>query len=183
MEDKNLPFCECYALEPRVAEDKTNRELNNIFSLLRCLPSFLSVMWLSTRKSIIQLSLNTWQPSRQKWSFGVSLSDSDWLHQSAESMLTITNSVTVLSFRQELSAKEKELYLPWSATSYSPMVWLAAGMTRLAAVTAIVPAVTNADVHTPYFGGFMDLPNGFTCGDHWQIQITPLHFLVELKWI
>ena len=76
-------------------------------------------------------------------------------------MLTITNLVTVLSFRQALSAKEKEMDLPLSATSYSPMVWLAAGLTGLAAVTAIVPAVTNAAVHTPYVGGFMDLPEGF----------------------
>ena len=32
--------------------------------------------------------------------YGVSLADSDWLHGSAESLLTITNLVTVVAFRQ-----------------------------------------------------------------------------------
>lgn len=34
--------------------------------------------------------------------YGVSLADSDWLHGSAESLLTVTNLVTVVAFRQAL---------------------------------------------------------------------------------
>jgi hypothetical protein len=90
--------------------------------------------------------------------YGVSLADSDWLHGSAESLLTITNLVTVVAFRQALEAKEKGLPMPKSAEGYAPMVWLVVGLTALAGVTALVPAIANPLVHTPYLGGFMDLP-------------------------
>ena len=90
--------------------------------------------------------------------YGASLADCDWIHGSAESLLTITNLVTVIAFRQALSAKEKGTAMPPSATSYAPMSYLAAGLIALAGVTAAVPALMNPEVHTPYLGGFMDLP-------------------------
>ncbi len=93
--------------------------------------------------------------------YGVSLADSDWLHGSAESLLTMTNLVTVIAFRQALNAKEKGLAMPESATSWAPMTWLVAGLTAVAAATAFVPAITGATVHTPYLAGFMDLPFSF----------------------
>eukprot|EP00531_Pseudo-nitzschia_arenysensis_P006852 CAMPEP_0116118410 /NCGR_PEP_ID=MMETSP0329-20121206/2089_1 /TAXON_ID=697910 /ORGANISM="Pseudo-nitzschia arenysensis, Strain B593" /LENGTH=467 /DNA_ID=CAMNT_0003612035 /DNA_START=84 /DNA_END=1487 /DNA_ORIENTATION=- len=93
--------------------------------------------------------------------YGVSLADSDWLHGSAESLLTVTNLVTVVAFRQALDSKEKGTSLPVSATSWAPMTWLVVGLTTLATITAVVPAVTDPLVHTPYLGGFMDLPFGF----------------------
>lgn len=40
--------------------------------------------------------------------YGVSLADSDWLHGSAESLLTVTNLVTVVAFRQAMRGKELE---------------------------------------------------------------------------
>jgi len=92
--------------------------------------------------------------------YGVSLADSDWLHGSAESLLTITNLVTVVAFRQALGAKEKNLPMPASATQWAPMVWLVVGLTVIATATALVPAFSGATVHTPYLGGFMDLPSG-----------------------
>lgn len=90
--------------------------------------------------------------------YGVSLADSDWLHGSAESLLTMTNLVTVVAFRQALNAKEKGAPMPPSATSWAPMTWLVAGLTTLAAATALVPALSGPTVHTPYLAGFMDLP-------------------------
>ena len=95
--------------------------------------------------------------------YGVSLADSDWLHGSAESLLTITNLVTVIAFRQALSAKEqvtdgKDVIMPRSAQSYAPMTWLVVGLTALAAATAIVPALNDPQVHTLFLGGFLDLP-------------------------
>ncbi|VEU34320.1 unnamed protein product [Pseudo-nitzschia multistriata] len=93
--------------------------------------------------------------------YGVSLADSDWLHGSAESLLTVTNLVTVVAFRQALESKEKDVAMPSSATSWSPMVWLVVALTALVSVTALVPAVSDPLVHTRYLGGFMDLPNGF----------------------
>ena len=89
--------------------------------------------------------------------YGVSLADSDWLHGSAESLLTVTNLVTVIAFRQALDAKEKQIAMPQSATSWAPMVRLVAGLTALALVTAVIPAIAGATVHTPYLNGFMDL--------------------------
>ena len=75
----------------------------------------------------------------------------------SESLLTITNLVTVVAFRQALSAKEQGTAMPSSATSYAPMAWLVAGLTALAGVTALVPALNDPSVHTPYLNGFMDL--------------------------
>jgi hypothetical protein len=90
--------------------------------------------------------------------YGVSLADSDWLHGSAESLLTVTNLVTVVAFRQALEAKEKDMPPPKTATSYAPMTWLVVGLTALAGATALAPALANPQVHTPYLGAFMDLP-------------------------
>ena len=94
--------------------------------------------------------------------YGVSLADSDWLHGSAESLLTITNLVTVIAFRQALSAKEQQTEMPNSATSYAPMTLLLVGLTVLAGATAALPALADPTVHTPYLGGFLDLPFDFT---------------------
>jgi uncharacterized integral membrane protein len=91
--------------------------------------------------------------------YGVSLADSDWLHGSAESLLTVTNLVTVIAFRQALAAKEKGIAMPKSAMSYAPMTWLVVVLTALATVTVAVPALaSDTTVHTRYLGGFMDLP-------------------------
>jgi len=95
--------------------------------------------------------------------YGVSLADSDWLHGSAESLLTVTNLVTVLAFRQGLSYKEQEqsgntdVQIPESVLSYDPMVKLVGGLTFLAFLTALFPAISGATVHTPYLAGFMDI--------------------------
>lgn len=108
--------------------------------------------------------------------YGVSLADSDWLHGSAESLLTITNLVTVVAFRQAFRGKEEELKregvissdngisegnsgVPLSVMSYKPMINLVLILTFIAGITAFVPAVLGPEVHTPYLGGFMDLPS------------------------
>ncbi|KAL7493948.1 hypothetical protein ACHAWT_003706 [Skeletonema menzelii] len=95
--------------------------------------------------------------------YGVSLADSDWLHGSAESLLTVTNLVTVIAFRQALSFKELEAdgvgaSMPESMVSYRPMINLVVVLTALAGVSAFVPGFMGAEVHTPYLNGFMDIP-------------------------
>lgn len=112
--------------------------------------------------------------------YGVSLADSDWLHGSAESLLTITNLVTVVAFRQALEAKEKNQPPPQSATSYAPMTWLVVSLTLLAGATAIAPGLENPQVHTPYLGGFMDLP--FTL-DFLGARSEPENGLTVATWI
>ena len=128
--------------------------------------------------------------------YGVSLADSDWLHGSAESLLTITNLVTVIAFRQALTYKEQEMDglnvpVPESVVSYDPMVKLVAGLTALAGLTAFIPAINSPEVHTPYLNGFMDIPfqisathpepeNALTVAC-WIIHITSLvEFLVAM---
>ncbi|KAL3777339.1 hypothetical protein HJC23_010141 [Cyclotella cryptica] len=133
--------------------------------------------------------------------YGVSLADCDWLHGSAESLLTVTNLVTVVAFRQALSYEEKrrrgdgrDVPVPESVRSYDPMVKLVVGLTGLAFLTALFPALAGAQVHTPYLNGFMDIPPSLlpwtsthsepsnaltvTC---WIIHITSLvEFLVAM---
>mmetsp|Transcript_16969 Transcript_16969/g.46614 ORF Transcript_16969/g.46614 Transcript_16969/m.46614 type:complete len:473 (-) Transcript_16969:1582-3000(-) len=112
--------------------------------------------------------------------YGVSLADSDWLHGSAESLLTVTNLVTVVAFRQALNSKEKNIPMPLSATSWKPMTFLVIGLTALVAVTAVVPAVSDPLVHTKYLGGFMDLPFRF---DSLGANTEPDNALSITTWI
>ena len=125
--------------------------------------------------------------------YGVSLADCDWLHGSAESLLTVTNLVTVVAFRQALNAKDKDLPIPKSAASYVPMVWLVVILTGLATLSAVVPALLGSEVHSSYLGGCMDLSYNFeSLGSHpepenaltvatWIIHISSLvEFLVAM---
>jgi len=124
--------------------------------------------------------------------YGISLADSDWLHGSAESLLTVTNLVTVVAFRQALNAKEQQESLPASATSYAPMMKLVVSSTGVVALTAAVPALLGAQVHTPYLGGFLDLPFALPGAAHsepanaltipcWIIHVSSLvEFLVAM---
>lgn len=112
--------------------------------------------------------------------YGVSLADSDWLHGSAESLLTVTNLVTVVAFRQALYSKEKGSPMPVSATSWAPMTWLVVGLTALVSVTALIPAISDPSVHTQYLGGFMDLPFSF---DTLGANAEPENALTITTWI
>ena len=116
--------------------------------------------------------------------YGVSLADSDWLHGSAESVLTITNLVTVVAFRQALQAKQQDennRSMPLSATSYSPMIQLVSILTAISSVTIIVPGLMGAEQHTPYLNGFMD----FTGIDWTQLgaHAEPDNALTVATWI
>ena len=128
--------------------------------------------------------------------YGVSLADCDWLHGSAESMLTITNLITVLSFRQALRWKEEQqmkdddgdnilrmLPPPPSVVSYAPMISLVCLLTVLAAMTAIIPPLFSVvDTHTPYLGGFLDLPPGWISSIK-NLNTEPENALTVATWI
>ncbi len=112
--------------------------------------------------------------------YDASLADCDWLHGSAESLLAITNLVTVLAFRRALGYEERRRRrwssggdvddddvdvetMPESYASYVPMMKLVGVLTFLALLTALYPAVATtggggALVHTPYLNGFLDVP-------------------------
>jgi hypothetical protein len=120
--------------------------------------------------------------------YGESLANSDWLHSSAESLLTLTNLVLVVAFRQALQAKESGTSPPPSSFSYGPAVsWVAAG-TLLATATVVAPAFDHPQVHTPYLGGVLDLtflgipePDNALTVATWIIHISSLvEFLVAM---
>lgn len=91
--------------------------------------------------------------------FGVSLADCDWLHGAAESLLTVTNLLTVLALRDAIAGADDappgERQQPWA-----PWVLLGGAMGALSAVSAAVPALASAPVHEPFLGGLGDLPAG-----------------------
>jgi hypothetical protein len=119
--------------------------------------------------------------------YGVSLADCDWLHGSAESLLTVTNLVTVVAFRQALSYEEaksrgEDVTIPESVDSYDPMIKLVLGLTLLAFLTAFLPGISHAGVHTPYLYGLMDLPS--TMSPLWTAaHIEPENALSIPCWI
>ena len=113
--------------------------------------------------------------------YGVSLANCDWLHGSAESMLTITNLATVIPFRQAIFAKtSNRSTLPASSTSYTPTLWLVGVLTLFASVTALVPAMLHPAVHTKYLNGFMDLPITF---ENYGAHTEPDNALTVATWI
>ena len=110
-----------------------------------------------------------------------SLANCDWLHGSAESMLTITNLATVIPFRQALYAKSNnDSALPTSSTSYGPTLWLVGLLTLFAAGTALVPAISHPSVHTKYLNGFLDLPIAF---ESFGAHAEPDNALTIATWI
>ena len=120
--------------------------------------------------------------------YGAAFADSDWLHGSAESLLTITNLVTVLAFRQALSHQTQmtqqenfNLPPPKSVISYAPMINLSIFLTFLAFLTAAIPALTGATeyVHTPYLNGFMDIPSFST---EWGLRHAEPDNALTIAW-
>ena len=113
--------------------------------------------------------------------YDVSLANCDWLHGSAESMLTITNLATVIPFRQALFAKGNgDSTLPVSSTSYTPTLWLIGILTLFALGTALVPAISHPLVHTKYLNGFLDLPMTF---ENFGAHAEPDNALTIATWI
>lgn len=92
--------------------------------------------------------------------YEVSLADCDWLHGSAESVLMLTNMVTAVAFRQALRAQiAQNKSDPGIDNTRTLMpIWVVLG-TLAAGVTFAVPALQpGTTVHTPFLGGFLDLP-------------------------
>lgn len=88
--------------------------------------------------------------SKSTW--GLALADSDWLHGTAESLLTCTNILLVLGFRGALArdAEAADAQVP----KFTSGIWLAA---VVATIAAGLP-VFAWEAHTPFLGGVGDLP-------------------------
>lgn len=88
--------------------------------------------------------------------FAASLADCDWLHGSAESLLSITNLLTVVALKQALRSEGTG---PADRVSW-PMAGAACILGAGAVASAAVPAAGGAAQHARYLGGFMDLDLG-----------------------
>eukprot|EP00440_Ansanella_granifera_P028826 gb/GFBE01031309.1/.p1 GENE.gb/GFBE01031309.1/~~gb/GFBE01031309.1/.p1 ORF type:complete len:492 (+),score=88.27 gb/GFBE01031309.1/:1-1476(+) len=87
-----------------------------------------------------------------KSSYGLILADSDWLHGSAESLLTCTNIMIVLGFRGALLG-DKDM-ADNSVVRNVALVWLA---TVIATLASGIP-VFGFEAHTPFLSGLGALP-------------------------
>jgi len=118
--------------------------------------------------------------------YGVSLADSDWLHGSAESLLTITNIITCLGFRQALSSSYR-----WKEDSYLPMIFWVLVWTGMAGLSAWIPATffgALSQVHFPYLGGWLSvspdvLGSIMTLGGTMNVNMEPANALTVECWI
>jgi hypothetical protein len=107
--------------------------------------------------------------------YGVALADCDWVHGSAESLLTITNFIIFVGFQNKLNAppnglKEFDVIDTRSdKITAAPLllalltVGVAAGAsTALAgspeAVDSLAPTIFGLGVHSPFLGGVGDVP-------------------------
>lgn len=124
--------------------------------------------------------------------YGVSLADCDFLHGSAESLLTITNLVTTLSFKSAVDYevrrrnKEEDVKLPESYNRYRPMINVVIVSTLLAFLTALYPIIaTTGGANTPYLGGFLDVlpPSSFLPPSWTPIHSEPKNALTVGTWI
>ena len=123
--------------------------------------------------------------------FDAGLADVDWLHGSAESLLTITNLVTVLSFRQAFRNNTTfTVDLNNNNEGNSVAVNLVVALTLLALIpTCILPGILHTPaIHDSYLNGFLDLPFKFSSEPSnalsistWLIHVSSLiEFLVVM---
>jgi len=88
-----------------------------------------------------------------KASFGVSLADADWLHGSAELLLTVTNLLIVYGFRQSMGRGDPN-FMNSTVKNVALAVLAAVGLTAATGVP-----VFGFGAHTPFLGGIGDLPS------------------------
>eukprot|EP00448_Togula_jolla_P010408 CAMPEP_0170594000 /NCGR_PEP_ID=MMETSP0224-20130122/13759_1 /TAXON_ID=285029 /ORGANISM="Togula jolla, Strain CCCM 725" /LENGTH=484 /DNA_ID=CAMNT_0010918013 /DNA_START=21 /DNA_END=1475 /DNA_ORIENTATION=- len=81
-----------------------------------------------------------------KSTYGVSLADSDWLHGTAESLLTATNILIVLGFRSAIAGDAK--LADSGVARVGAGLWLAAAVVALAVGTS-----AGFEAHTPFLAG------------------------------
>jgi len=136
--------------------------------------------------------------------FGVSLADCDWLHGSAESLLTITNLLIVLGFRQsDASTSDDKPGPPMPSTPRNdaspgllpPTQPLASVLTAvtLVGISSAAMAVDGTNppdffgfgVHSPFLWGLGDLPGEWVDGVVEQLEghSEPANALTISTWV
>ena len=90
-----------------------------------------------------------------KSQYGATLANVDWLHGGAEALLTITNVLIVLGFRNAMTMEKEEQPPNWQ-----PKL-LALGSAGLFAAACTMGPQLGAQVHSSFLLGAGNLPSGF----------------------
>jgi hypothetical protein len=118
--------------------------------------------------------------------FGVTLADCDWLHADAEQLLTLTNVVVVIGLKSTFDAFSTGIA---PKPPPVPIVPLVVGFAVAAIGFTYAAAGGVLDAHTPYLGGYGDLPEGlWTFGfaepvNALTIPTWVVHFSSLLEWL
>eukprot|EP00566_Odontella_aurita_P005565 CAMPEP_0113539248 /NCGR_PEP_ID=MMETSP0015_2-20120614/7813_1 /TAXON_ID=2838 /ORGANISM="Odontella" /LENGTH=573 /DNA_ID=CAMNT_0000438907 /DNA_START=53 /DNA_END=1774 /DNA_ORIENTATION=- /assembly_acc=CAM_ASM_000160 len=114
-----------------------------------------------------------------KSTYGVSLADCDWLHGSAEALLTATNVLIVLGFKEAMTKSTEEI-----DAKKNDAFKLAAvgGFGLFAAFAALGPGTLGFEAHSPFLFGIGGLGEDAVAGLPWVIHSEPENALSIPTW-
>lgn len=96
-----------------------------------------------------------------KGTYGCTLADVDWLHGGAEALLTITNILIVLGFRNAMTVPKEE-----QAPTLKTKGLALGGAAAFAAACALGPGL-GVEAHSPFLFGLGDLPSSVVLNLPW----------------
>jgi hypothetical protein len=108
--------------------------------------------------------------------YGISLADCDWLHGGAEGLLTLTNVLVVLGFRQAMSVPVEERYTSWKIKAAA-----AGGVAAFAAALATGTGL-GFESHSAFLFGLGNLPGEFVESLPWVLHSEPVNALSIPTW-
>lgn len=111
-----------------------------------------------------------------KGTFGISLADCDWLHGSAETLLTVTNVLVVLGFRQAMTTKEEDHIPVWKPKA------VAVGTAAAVAAALVVGPGLGFGAHSEFLFGIGDLGASLTESLPWVVHSEPINALSIPTW-
>jgi len=111
-----------------------------------------------------------------KGSYGLTLADCDWLHGGAELLLTITNIIIVLGFREAMSTPKEEIAPSWKFKA-------GAAATAVAFFSALAfgPGL-GVEGHSAFLLGAGNLPADMTEALPWVVHSDPVNALSIPTW-
>jgi len=111
-----------------------------------------------------------------KGTYGMTLANVDWLHGGAEALLTATNVLIVLGFRNAMTKKEEEQPNPLSAKAIA-----LGGAAAFAGACALGPGL-GFEAHSPFLLGIGDLSASLTESLPWVTHSEPTNALSIPTW-
>ena len=111
-----------------------------------------------------------------KGTYGISLADCDWLHGGAEALLTITNILIVLGFRQAMSTPKDEIAKSW------PIKLAAVGSAATFFGALATGPGLGFEAHSAFLLGLGNLPQNFVESLPWVVHSEPVNALSIPTW-